>query len=203
MTITGAGKSTFGSRAKGLKNPQPEYLAMAQFRRHGGAARRRPARPAVKAVVALAASIQTSLSAVERAIFAPLGAAGLVKRTLTGSDLRVNLVSLADKMVTAQDPAVDERFHTAPRLVDAFQNVPFPGASNVFVVDIRDELPRAQAATPVIHGAQHQMVPPSSASVLHDAVTCGKELHIIGGSGHLLHLDYNKDEVFPLLLDWF
>ena len=159
--------------------------------------------PRVRAVVTLAASIQTSLSAMERAIFALLGAAGLVKRALIGSDLRVNLVSLANQMVTAEDPAVDEHFHTAPRLVDAFQNVPFPGVWNGFVVDIRDELPRIQAPTLVIHGAQDRMESPGGARVLHDALTCEKELHIIEGSGHLLHLDYKKDEVFALLLDWF
>jgi len=32
---------------------------------------------------------------------------------------------------------------------------------------------------------------------------CEKELRIVEGSGHLLHLDYRKDEVFALLLDWF
>jgi len=35
------------------------------------------------------------------------------------------------------------------------------------------------------------------------AMQCEKELRIVEGSGHLLHLDYKKDEVFALLLDWF
>jgi len=159
--------------------------------------------PRVKALVTLAASVQTNLSALERAIFVALRAAGMVKRALTGSDLRVNLTSIANTMVTAEDPAVDEHFHTAPRLVDAFEHVPFPGVWNGFVVDIRDELGRVQAPTLVIHGAQDHMEPVSGASVLYEALACEKELHIVEGSGHLLHLDYRKDEVFALLLDWF
>jgi len=159
--------------------------------------------PRVHALVTLAASFQTNLSAMERAIFVGLRAAGVVKRALTGNDLRVNLVSIANTMVTAEDPAVDEHFHTAPRLVDAFEHVPFPGAWNGFVVDIRDELGRVQAPTLVIHGAQDQMEPVSGAHVLHETLTCEKELRIVEGSGHLLHLDYKKDEVFALLLDWF
>lgn len=158
--------------------------------------------PRVKAVVTLAASIQTTLSLAERTIFYLLGAVGLIKRTLTSSDLRVNLVSLANRMVTAEDPAVDKRFHAAPQLVDAFRNVPFPGVWNGFIVDIRNELPRIQAPTLIIHGAQDRMEPPSSAHTLYNALTCEKELHIIEGSGHLLHLDYKKEEVFALLLDW-
>ena len=159
--------------------------------------------PRVQALVTLAASFQTNLSAMERAIFVALRAAGAVKRALTGSDLRVSLVSIANTMVTAEDPAVDEHFHTAPRLVDAFEHVPFPGAWNGFVVDIRDELGRVQAPTLVIHGAQDQMEPVSGASVLYETLTCEKELRIVEGSGHLLHLDYKKDEVFALLVDWF
>jgi len=159
--------------------------------------------PRVHALVTLAASFQTNLSAMERAIFVGLRAAGVVKRALTGNDLRVNLVSIANTMVTAEDPAVDEHFHTAPRLVDAFEHVPFPGAWNGFVVDIRDELGRVQAPTLVIHGAQDQMEPVSGAHVLYETLTCEKELRIVEGSGHLLHLDYKKDEVFALLLDWF
>ena len=159
--------------------------------------------PRVRAVVTLAASVQTTLSAVERAIFVALRAAGAVKRALTGSDLRVNLRSIAGTMVTAQDPAVNAHFHTAPQLLDAFEHVPFPGVWNGFVVDIRDELPRVQAPTLVIHGAQDQMEPVSGAHVLHDALTCEKDLHIVERSGHLVHLDYGKDEAFAALLDWF
>jgi pimeloyl-ACP methyl ester carboxylesterase len=159
--------------------------------------------PRVKALVTLAASFQTNLSVTEHAIFIALRAAGVVKRALTGSDLRISLVSIANTMVTAEDPAVDEHFHTAPRLVDAFEHVPFPGAWNGFIVDIRDELPRVQAPTLVIHGAQDRMEPVSGARVLYETLTCEKELRIIEGSGHLLHLDYKKDEVFALLLDWF
>jgi len=70
---------------------------------------------------------------------------------------------------------VDEHFHTAPRLVDAFEHVPFPGVWNGFVVDIRDELPRVQAPTLVIHGAQDQMEPVGGARVLYETLTCEKE----------------------------
>ena len=159
--------------------------------------------PRVHALVTLAASFQTNLSVMEQAIFVALRAAGAVKRALTGSDLRVSLVSIANTMVTAEDPAVDEHFHTAPRLVDAFEHVPFPGAWNGFIVDIRDELGRVQAPTLVIHGAQDQMEPVSGAHVLYETLRCEKKLRIVEGSGHLLHLDYRKDEVFALLLDWF
>jgi len=159
--------------------------------------------PRVQAMVTLAASFQTNLSAIERAIFVALRAAGVVKRALTGSDLRVNLTSIANTMVTAEDPAVDEHFHTAPQLLDAFEHVPFPSVWNGFIVDIRDELPRVQAPTLVVNGAQDQLEPVSGARVLYDALTCEKELCVIEGSGHLLHLDYKKDEVYALLLDWF
>jgi pimeloyl-ACP methyl ester carboxylesterase len=158
--------------------------------------------PRVKAVVPMAATIQTTLSAAERAIFAVLRAAGVVKRALTGSDLRGNLTSIANTMVTAEDPAVDEHFHTAPPLLDAFAHVPFPGVWNGFIVDIRDELGCVDVPTLVIHGTQDQMEPVGGARVLYEALTCEKELHVVEGSGHLLHLDYRKDEVLALLLDW-
>ena len=159
--------------------------------------------PRVRAVVTIAASIQTTLSAAERAIFVALRAAGAVKRALTGSDLRVNLTAIANTLVTAEDPAIDEHFHTAPQLLDAFAHVPFPGVWNGFIVDIRDQLPRVQAPTLVLHSAQDHMEPVAGAHVLHDALACEKDLHIVEGSGHLVHLDYGKDEAFDLLLDWF
>ena len=52
-----------------------------------------------------------------------------------------------------------EHFHTAPRLLDGFEHVPFPGVWNGFVVDIRDELGRVQAPTLVIRGAQARWSP--------------------------------------------
>ena len=159
--------------------------------------------PRVRAVVTMAASIQTTLSAVERAVFVALRAAGTVKRALTGSDLRVNLTAIANTLVTAEDPAIDQHFHTSPQLLDAFAHVPFPGVWNGFIVDIRDELPRVQAPTLVLHGAQDHMEPVAGAHVLHDTLTCEKEIHIVEGSGHLLHLDYGKDEAFETLLHWF
>ena len=171
----------------------------------GTAVLRAAARPAprIKAVVAMAASIQTTLSPAERAIFAVLRAAGAIKRALTGTDLRVNLTGIANTMVTAEDPEVDRHFHTAPQLLDAFAHVPFPGVWNGFVVGIRDELPRIQAPTLVIHGAQDHMEPIAGAHVLHAALTCEKELQVIDRSGHLIHLDYGKEDAFALLLGWF
>ena len=47
------------------------------------------------------------------------------------------------------------------------------------------------------------MEPVGGAHVLYETLTGEKELRIIEGSGHLLHLDYEKDEVFALLLGWF
>jgi esterase/lipase len=47
------------------------------------------------------------------------------------------------------------------------------------------------------------MEPVGGAHILYETLVCEKELRIIEGSGHLLHLDYKKDEVFALLLGWF
>lgn len=157
----------------------------------------------VRAVVSMAATIKTNLSIVEKIIFYLLGAAGIIKQTFTGRDLRVDLTKLANQMVTAENPEVNKYFHTAPQLVNAFKNVPFPGVWHGFIIDIRHELPRIKAPTLIIHGAQDQMEPPDGAHILYNTLTCEKEIHIIENSGHLLHLDYKKQEVFTLLLNWF
>jgi hypothetical protein len=38
--------------------------------------------------------------------------------------------------------------------------------------------------------------------MLHDALTCPKEIHIIPGNGHIGHLDRHREKVMDLTSGW-
>ncbi len=156
----------------------------------------------IKALITLDATVRPLLSVPERAGMAILTALGWIKRTLTGRDLRISMVSTFRKVPAAHDPEVNARWSSDPRVVEMWSSFPFPGAGATVIVDTITRVNRITAPTLVLHGAQDMVDSPQTARMLHDALTCEKELHIIEGNGHLGHLDTNRQTVFALTAGW-
>jgi len=158
--------------------------------------------PRLKALVALDATVRSTVPWLMAVLFKGLILLGTVKRLLTKKDLRMSLLKLFDGTAMAADPEIERRIWADPRSAEAFKSFPLPGAAQAFFVSTLERVPSITVPTLVLWGEEDQLDPPETARMLHNALMCKKKLAIIPGNGHVGHLDRHRDQVFALTGDW-
>ena len=158
--------------------------------------------PRLKALVALDATVMNTLPFGISVLMHSLSFLGRIKRLVTGSDLKISLVSMLDGLELASDPEINKRLQKDPGKLRAFMEFPLPGAAQAFLVNTIKRVPEIRIPTLVIWGEDDKLDPISTARLLHERLTCEKELVIVPGNGHVGHLDRNRQEVFDLTARW-
>lgn len=158
--------------------------------------------PRLKTLVALDATVMDTLPLGISLLMHTLSFLGRIKRLITGSDLKISLVSMLDGLELASDPDINKRLQKDPGKLRAFMEFPLPGAAEAFLVNTIKRVPQIRIPTLVIWGEDDKLDPISTAKLLHDRLTCEKELVIVPGNGHVGHLDRNRQQVFDLTSDW-
>ncbi len=158
--------------------------------------------PRLRALVTLDGTVRNTLSRIETLALQALALLGTIKRKLTGSDLRISLLKTAQSQIVAHDPQVNQAVQSDPRMIDAYENFPLPGALECFVVDMLERVSDLETPTLVIHGAKDELDPVENARLLYNALQGPKALEILPKSGHMGHLDCEKARVFALTAKW-
>jgi pimeloyl-ACP methyl ester carboxylesterase len=158
--------------------------------------------PRLKALVTLDATIMDTLPFGISVFMRTLAFLGKIKRSLTGNDLKISLVSMLDGLELASDPEINKRLQKDPGKLQAFMKFPLPGAVQAFIVDTIKRVPQIRIPTLVIWGEDDKLDPISTGQRLHKDLTCVKELVVVPGNGHVGHLDRNREKVFELTSDW-
>jgi alpha-beta hydrolase superfamily lysophospholipase len=154
------------------------------------------------ALIALDATVRTSLPFVFDVILRVCIFLGSIKKICTGKDLRWPLAKLTGPIPLAANPEVDKRLCADPTTLKSTLAFPFPGAKEAFYIDTIKRVDRITAPTLVIWGEEDKLDTPETARLLFQKLRCEKALHIIAGNGHVGHLDQNRAEVFRLTEDW-
>lgn len=158
--------------------------------------------PRLKALVALDPTVRNAQPFVHTVAVWLLFAAGKLKKWVTGSDLRVPLAKGMGNIRLTSDPQVEQRLRADPRLREAFNSFPFPGAVDCFFVHTLKRAGAITAPTLVLWGAEDELDPPETGRMLFEALRCPKSLRVVPGNGHLGHLDRNREQVFALTSEW-
>lgn len=157
----------------------------------------------LRAVVTLAATVQSVLSPLETRVFRMLGGIGALKRRWFGKDLHLPLYPLARLTPAALDPAVNAAVMDDPQVRAGYWRYPLPGAMDSLIIDTLDRVGNIQVPVCVLHGEDDRVDSPASAHALFRALTGPKALHLVPRSGHMAHLDQSRGRVFTLAGQWF
>ncbi len=157
----------------------------------------------LKALVTLDATVRNVINPIEVAFFKAVSVAGRIKRRLVGRDVKLPLYRAAIKVPAACNPAVNGDFYRDPYFVKGYTAYPLPGALESLVIDTIDRVDQIKIPVCVIHGEEDQVDSPQSAQLLYEKLSGDKALHIIPQSGHIGHLDYQKEKVQCITKAWF
>src|SRR5881628_1264880 len=83
--------------------------------------------PRLKALVALDATVRSSMPWPSAAFLKALIWLGRIKRALTKKDLRLSMMKFLESVRMAADPEVERRLRENPKCTAAFKEFPFPG----------------------------------------------------------------------------
>lgn len=157
----------------------------------------------LRALVTLDATVRPILNRFEQGAFKFLGWIGAKKRKYVGSDLNLPLYKIACQQPIACDPGVSERFMRDPYFIAGYTKYPMPGAMESLIVDTLSRVDQIKVPVCVIHGREDVIDVPETATRLFEQLCAEKALHIIPDSGHVGHMDLQKDKVRDIAISWF
>lgn len=157
----------------------------------------------LKALVTLDATVKTIITPVETVVFKVISGLGRVKRKLIGRDIKIPLYDLAVKVPAACDPDVNAAFHGDSYFKEGYKAYPLPGAVESLIIDTIKRVDNITIPVCVIHGEEDKVDSPDTARELYRRLKSKKALHIIPRSGHIGHLDYQKNKIFGIAKSWF
>lgn len=157
----------------------------------------------LRALVTLDATVRPVVSFVERYFLLFCSWLGTLKQRWFGSNLHLPLYPVARHARVAVDPIVNAEAFDDPVMREAYWRYPLPGALDSLIVDTLSRVDRITAPVCVIHGEDDKLDPPASAHALFQCLRSEKALYLIPDSGHMGHLDRQRDRIAGLVRDWF
>jgi pimeloyl-ACP methyl ester carboxylesterase len=156
--------------------------------------------PRIKTLVTQDATTYNSLPWIGKVIIKFLCWIGGIKRGLTGKEIRIPLGFFAKLVPLLYDSEINQKWNA--EIWKRGHYWALPGGEAAFFVDTILRVGKIRQPTLVLWGEEDQVDPVKSAHILFEALTCEKELAIIGGNGHAGHLDRNRQQVFERCAEW-
>ena len=152
--------------------------------------------------VILSAPIYLYPSLADRVAYGLVSAAAMIKKALFRRPLTLSRLNELAKMRIMSDEIANKQYLENPKLIDIYKAIPIPDSLDSVWVDITRGAAKVTLPTLVIHGTRDEIVPVDQSQKLFDLLQGPKELKMVEGSGHALHLDGKKDTVYKMISRW-
>lgn len=157
----------------------------------------------IKTLIGLAATISSKgIPWGARLVLGTLHALGVIKKRLTGCDLRLDIHKAIQSGVVVSDPELNRACLNDARTLEPYRDYPFPGGSQGWFIDTYRRIDKIRVPTLILWGEADELDPVSSAHQTHRLLQCEKKLVIIQGNGHMGYRDIHNAEVFAETLAW-
>ncbi|MFD2229175.1 alpha/beta hydrolase [Alkalimarinus sediminis] len=157
----------------------------------------------LKVLVTLDATVRNVIPLHEVAFFKVMCGIGSIKRKMMGGDIKLPLYDMAIRVPVACNPDVSDRFFNDPVFKAGYQAYPLPGAIESVVIDTIERVDQITVPVCVIHGEEDKVDSPDSARLLFEKLRSEKQLNIVADSGHIGHMDNQKEKIHEIAKNWF
>lgn len=156
----------------------------------------------VASIVALAPVVHLMPTFGDRVAMLGILAFDKVKRAILGKPLSLSRTRSFGKKRFAVDDAVNEAIKSAPGFREHLEKAPVGETLHIDWIDITGAAAKVKVPALVVHGARDAVCEVDQSHRLLDELDGVKELHILEETGHALHLDRSRDEVYDLIRNW-
>lgn len=138
----------------------------------------------------------------ERVAYGLASIAARVKKFIWKKPLILSRLNELDSMCFLTDDEANGQYIFNPARRARYQTVPIPESLDSVWFDITHTISKIRVPVLVIHGQEDEIIPAKQSYKLYSLLQDPKELHVLPQSGHALHLDSRKDDVFRLASKW-
>lgn len=128
--------------------------------------------------------------------------AGRLKKAIWKKTLTLSRINEIKEMRFAIDKEANEKYISDPRFRGYMEAVPVVENLDQNWLDITKAACKVSVPVLVIHGMEDSIVPVDQSRRLLETLQGRKKLHLVKESGHAVHLDIQRDEVYGLIAKW-
>ena len=138
----------------------------------------------------------------ERVAYVLASIVAKLKMAFFHKPLTLSRLNQMKRLSTMVDEAANEAYFADSKVQEIYNAFPIPdGLDNVWV-DITGAAEKVNVPVLVIQGTEDKIIPTNQGQKLHDLLQGRKELKMVDGSGHAVHLDLQKDTVYTMISSW-
>jgi alpha-beta hydrolase superfamily lysophospholipase len=156
----------------------------------------------IDCAVTLSAPVLLQPPLAETVAYGLITGAAKIKQALFKRPLTLSRLNELDQMLLLSDDEANERYVSDERVRQIYAAVPIPDSLDSVWMDIRGAVGNVRLPVLVLQAGDDSIVRVDQSRKLFDLLKGHKELHLIEDSGHALHLDQRKYDVFDLILNW-
>jgi alpha-beta hydrolase superfamily lysophospholipase len=152
--------------------------------------------------VIMSAPIYLMPTLAERVVYLFASMVAKLKMAFLHKPLTLSRLDQMKQLGAIADQAANESYFADTATQEIYNAFPIPeGLDNVWV-DITGTAEKVTLPVLVIQGAEDKIIPIDQGRKLYEYLQGRKELILVDGSGHAVHLDRQKDEVYSMISTW-
>ncbi len=156
----------------------------------------------ITCLVALAAPVSLIPPLSERIAYTAASLASKIKKKIKHAPLTLSRLQELDDLELLADESANAAYLATPTVRSYYQAVPIPDSLHSVWMDITRSAGRVRAPVLILHGAKDRVIAEKQSQALVRLLPEHKRLEIMPQSGHALHLDIEKDEVYKQIAVW-
>lgn len=138
----------------------------------------------------------------ERAAYGLISIVAKIKKKLFRKPLTLSRLNELKELHILSDEAANQAYFADPEVQKLYKSIPIPDSLDRVWVDVSRAVPKIRIPVLVIHGSEDKIISPDQSQKLYALLSGPKELKIINGCGHAVHLDREKDTVYAMISAW-
>jgi Lysophospholipase len=156
----------------------------------------------LRCAVILSAPVYLLPTLAERVAYGLASLVAKLKQAVLHKPLTLSRLTEMKDLGILSDPGANEAYFADPEVQQIYKSVPIPHSLDSVWMDITGAAQKVNMPVLVIQGAQDKIVPTNQAQKLYDLLPARKEIRMLEGCGHAVHLDIEKETVYGMILDW-
>lgn len=138
----------------------------------------------------------------ERFAYGVITTIARVKKRVFRKPLTLSRLNELQDLQLLSDDRENEAYLSNPEVRQRYAAIPVSESLDSVWVDITSAVQKIEIPVLVIHGAKDKILSPDQSRMLYSLLHGPKDLKLMDGSGHAVHLDREKKTVYALIARW-
>jgi acylglycerol lipase len=156
----------------------------------------------IKSIVLLSTPVLLIPSLAERIAYGVATSFAKLKKVLYKKEHTISMLTDMDELQLFFDSQDNEAYFSDHKVREIYGAIPIPASLDRSWMDITKAVKKVKTAVLIIHADADKMISSKQANKIYDLLPGKKEIHLLGESGHAIHLDHQKEQAYKLMARW-